>query len=80
MTYGKKLRETVNELRHDKMNVKKKMHERTVELEQRSAEAVQLINIANEFYTQRAQYRLAGSALIAEAGKEAEVLIATLAC
>ena len=62
------------------MNVKKKMQERTVELEQRSAEAVQLINIANEFYTQRAQYRLAGSALIAEAGKEAEVLIATLAC
>ena len=80
MTYGKQLRETVNELRHDKMNVKKKMQEKTAELDQRSAEAVQLINIANEFYTQRAQYRLAASALIAEAGKEAEVLIAALTC
>jgi hypothetical protein len=80
VTYGKQLRETVNELRHDKMNVKKKMQEKTAELDQRSAEAVQLINIANEFYTQRAQYRLAASALIAEAGKEAEVLIAALTC
>lgn len=76
VTRGKKLREMVDELRHDKISVKKIMAERTAELQERSAEAVQLINIANDFYTQRAQYRLAASVLIAEAGKEAEVVLA----
>ena len=77
VTRGKLLRGTVDDLRRDKMNVKKKMEEKKLELQERCAEAVQLINIANDFYTQRAQYRLAASALIADAGKEAEVVLAS---
>ena len=73
VSYGKKLRQIVNDLRLDKMNFKKKIEEKQQELDARSAEAVQLINIANQFYTQRAQYRLVASSLIADAGKEAEV-------
>lgn len=73
VSYGKKLRQIVNDLRLDKMNFQKKIEEKQQELDARSAEAVQLINIANQFYTQRAQYRLVASSLIADAGKEAEV-------
>eukprot|EP00802_Teleaulax_amphioxeia_P003108 Tamp_03111.p1 GENE.Tamp_03111~~Tamp_03111.p1 ORF type:complete len:542 (+),score=201.62 Tamp_03111:274-1899(+) len=72
VTHGKALRVVVDDLRHDKMNVKRKIQGKTEELAARSAEAVQLINIANEFYSQRQRYRLVASDLIAEAGKEAE--------
>jgi hypothetical protein len=72
VSLGKKLRVIVDDLRHDKMNIKKLIQEKSVELEARSAEAVQLINIANQFYTQRQKYRLVASELIAEAGQEAE--------
>jgi hypothetical protein len=72
VAHGKKLREIINELRYDKLNFKKKIEDKRQESEDRSAEAVQLINIANELFTQRSQYRLAASTLIAEAGEAAE--------
>lgn len=69
---GKKLRAMINELRHDKLNVQKRMDEKNALLTSRSTEMVQLINIANDFYAERTHYRVICSEMIADAGREAE--------
>ena len=72
VSINKNLRAVIDELRHDKMNAKERILQRQSEVDERSTEAVQLINIANTFYMQRSQDRLKAAELVADAGGEAE--------
>ena len=72
VSINKRLRAVIDELRHDKMNAKERILQRQSEVNERSTEAVQLINIANTFYMQRSQDRLKAAELVADAGGEAE--------
>ena len=66
VSINKRLRAVIDELRHDKMNAKERILQRQSEVDERSTEAVQLINIANTFYMQRSHDRLKAAELVAD--------------
>ena len=71
LSYNKERRREIDELRHDALNVKKRYEDRDEKLEAYNEVICQLINVANEFYRERANVRLVVSQLITQAGTEA---------
>lgn len=71
LSYNKERRREIDELRHDALNVKKRYEDRDEKLEAYNEVICQLINVANEFFRERANVRLVVSQLITQAGTEA---------
>jgi len=69
---GRILRTEIDEIRRDKLRIKKVIVERAEVLEAKSVEIIQLINIANAFYADRTKCHLMRSELISQAGSDAE--------
>lgn len=70
--HNKALRALIDELRRDRLNLNGTMERNYEILESKSQEIIQLINIANEYYSERAMMRLIYSEMLTDDGKDSE--------